>query len=182
MRQTAFALVGLLLTANLLHAHLHDDVEQQALLSIGLDRATLEIRIIPSFDEGATVFAHLDSDADGTVSADEASSFGIEILSRSNLVVNDLPVDLGNLRIIVPQASQISSGQGVISVTTNANFPALNGARTSVHFEITYAELSNSWFIQPFFFADLNRTFSMDTLVRSSDGTRVDLTFIWNEQ
>lgn len=172
-----FVLAVLLFAGHSAQSHPHDDVEQQALLSVGLDTATLEVRIVPSFDEGAQIFDHLDLDGSGDISVDEATAFGKRVLEHAVLTVEGSPVDLGNLRVAIPDRGQVSSGLGLITVTSEGTYPALNGETARIAFEITYEDLSHDWFVQPFFFPDLNSALKLDDLERSSAGHHVALRF-----
>lgn len=166
-------LFALFLLAGPLAAHPHSKVEQQAILSIGLNRAVLSIRIVPSYDEGAAIFAHLDQDEDGEVSETEAMLFGDALIAKTEFVVDGTEVAFGYLSVKVPDAKIVATGEGMIEVRAEARFPELKSAEPVIRFLIGYEDLSHHWFTQPFNFGDLADAFPHQSIERSEDGTRL---------
>ncbi|MGI9250282.1 MAG: hypothetical protein ACR2PR_03685 [Pseudohongiellaceae bacterium] len=177
MKRSTFTLLSLFLfvNANTAQAHPHNDVEQQALISIGWDSLALEIRIVPSLDEGAAIYAHIDSNGDGLVSDSEAAVFGAQVLSKARLEVGGDEISLGNPNVLIPNKESVSAGLAVIKIDADASFPPITNARHTVAFEITYEEFSQDWFIQPFFYAPLMEQPTKPSVHRSASGHRVEI-------
>ena len=170
-------MASLVLLAGVATAHPHKDVEQQALVSVGLDVVSLEVRIVPSFEEGAAIFAHIDSDANGVVSADEAAKFGAEVIEKTVLKVDGWRIAFSSPRVAVPTSEWVAAGLGVIEVDADAAFDFTSTPDHSVAFEIAYENLAHTWFVQPFFYADLMATMSLQSLERAVAGSRVEILF-----
>lgn len=163
-------LVAPLLLAGPLSAHPHSKVEQQAMLSIGLDQAVLNIRIVPSYDEGSAIFAHIDLDGDGKVSATEATQFGEEVLAATELIIDETTATFDNRLVTVPDFQFVAAGEGVIEVKANTRFRKLDSAKHVIGLSVRYEGLSHDWFIQPFFFGNLSEAFPKQGIDRSENG------------
>ena len=75
-------------------AHPHQDIDQQVLLSVGTGEVTVQIRIAPSFTEGAAIFAHIDTDGDGVASESETRAFGRDVIAGAALTQTTSTVSL----------------------------------------------------------------------------------------
>lgn len=105
-------LLALLLLTGPLAAHPHTKVEQQAILSIGLERAAIRIRILPSYDEGAEIFAHIDLDGDGKVPEAEVLHFAEEVASETGWPLMEArpPSTIWRLQCRIHMASYPATG------------------------------------------------------------------------
>ena len=108
-------------------AHPHDDVEQQALLSIGLDKAALQIKIVPSYIEGAAIYSHIDRNDDGLVSEEEAANFSSDVISKTKFQLNGNEISLSNISVSVPSKQTVSGGLAIIEINADTSFPGRKG-------------------------------------------------------
>jgi hypothetical protein len=170
------AVAGLLAFSGMAGAHPHSYVDQQALIFVGLDALDLTIRIVPSFEDGAAIFAHIDSDGNGFVSDREATAFGAAVVAKAELEVDGREVTLLNALATVPSIEQLAAGGGVIEVEAQASFALGSGGKHRLVFGIAYEDLSHDWFIQPFFYRGLVDTGS-PVVQRTDTGNRVGIVF-----
>lgn len=173
MIRAPFAIAVLSATCLAAQAHPHRYVEQQALLYVGLDSVDVTIRIVPSFVEGAAIFARIDSDGNGLVSDEEATAFGLEVLARSRLDVDGLSVPWSGVAANVPARHLIAAGSGVIEIELSAPYRLARGQDHRIDFEVAYDELSHDWFVQPYFYESLVEATSSRTVERTDDVHRV---------
>jgi hypothetical protein len=159
-------------------AHPHKDVDQQVLLSVGTGKISVQIRIAPSYNDGAAIFAHIDTDGDGVISAPEGRGFGLEVISSSVLNVDGVRFEFGEPRVSVPEIEWLSAGLGLIEVDATAAVNLTARSHHSVDFEISYQELAHEWFLQPFYYPDLMRLLPSQAIERSPSGDRVEI-LLW---
>jgi len=177
VRVILLVVAGLLALVSATLAHPHRYVDQQAHLSVGVDVADLTIRIVPSFEEGAEIFAHVDLDGDGTVTDEEAASFASEVVSKATLTVDSRNILFDDATAIVPDADRVAAGSAVIEVKASASFALTNAKDHQVVFDITYDDFSHEWFIQPFFYANLVKATTLPRVKRSETRNHVIIFF-----
>lgn len=170
------AVAGLLAFSGMAGAHPHSYVDQQALIFVGLDALDLTIRIVPSFEDGAAIFAHIDSDGNGFVSDREAATFGAAVVAKAKLEVDGRKVTLLNSITTVPSMQRVAAGGGVIEVEAQASFALGIGGEHRLVFGIAYEDLSHDWFIQPFFYRGLVEA-SSPVVERTDASNRVGIRF-----
>ena len=168
-------LLPLILLVGPVAAHPHTKVEQQAMLSIGLDRASLSIRIVPSYDEGAAILAYIDKNEDGVISQAEETLFGQAVLSQTRLTVDRSEVALSGLSVAIPDAAEIASGSGIIEINAEARYQKLTGQAHSIALTVSYEDLSHDWFVQPFFYKDLHNSYPEMEVSRSNDRLHTEI-------
>ena len=154
-------------------AHPHKDVDQQVHLAIGASEVIVQVRIAPSFVDGAAIFALIDVDSDGIVSETEASRFGFMVISSATLRLDGARVDLGMPEVSVPTQGSASAGFGLIEVAAVAAIDVADRAAHEIDFEISYGDISHEWFIQPFYFPELTAARTVPIIERSSSGERI---------
>ena len=154
-------------------AHPHQDIDQQVLLSVGTGEVTIQIRIAPSFTDGAAIFAHIDTDADGAISESEADAFGAEVIANAALKVDGRRFAFNAPRVAVPALEWVAAGVGLIEVDATAAINLTAVERHRVDFEISYDDLAHEWFVQPFYFPELMSALPSQAVERSSSGSHV---------
>lgn len=159
------------------YAHPHDDVVQQALLSIGMDKVILSVRIVPSHDEGAAIYAHIDTNKDGVVSTNESNAFAMAVFSKMKLSIDGKPSALKVKSTDVPNYGYVAAGLGVIEIKGNAKIAMAADKKHKLIFETHYEMFTQEWLIQPFFYANLNNSFSGKEIQRSETGKYVEVMF-----
>lgn len=158
-------------------AHPHEDIDQQVLLSVGTDEVIVQIRIAPSYTDGAAIFAHIDTDADGAISESEADAFGADVIASAALKVDGRRFAFNAPRVSVPALEWVAAGIGLIEVDATAAVNLTAVARHRVDFEISYEDLAHEWFVQPFYFPELISALPSQSIERSASGNRVRIAF-----
>lgn len=158
-------------------AHPHKDIDQQVLLSVGPGEVIVQVRIAPSFTEGAAIFAHIDADGDGAVSESEADAFGADVIANAALKVDGRRFPFNAPRVSVPALEWVAAGLGLIEVDATAAVNLTAVERHRVDFEISYADLAHEWFVQPFYFPELMSALPSQSIERSAAGNRVRIAF-----
>ena len=173
MWRSVVATLALIPLSSGVGAHPHSYVDQQVQLSLGLDVLDATFVIVPSAEEGEAIFAHLDTDADGTISPRETSDFGAAVLDGTRLEVDRQAVELSEPVVDVAEAEEIRAGTGAITVTASAPLDLAPDSAHQVVFEVTYGEFSHEWFVQPFYYPDFVQAFEIPVLERSPEGQQV---------
>ena len=151
MTPRAFTLGGVLaLASTSLLAHPHSDVDQQVALTLAPDHIAAEVLIVPSVTAGPDILSRIDSDGNGTLSAQESEAFARDVLQQSSLSVGGSAAALELTEVFVsePEALQAGLGAIVISARTEASTP--NATLGTVGLEMRFQEFSHDWFIQPY--------------------------------
>ena len=172
-RSAVVATLALISLSSGLGAHPHSYVDQQVQLSMGLDVIDVTMIIVPSAEEGAAIFAHLDSGADGILSPQEATDFGAALINGMRLEVDGQVVGLSEPVAEVAEAEEIRAGTGAIRVKATAPVSLAPDSAHQVVFDVTYGEFSHEWFVQPFYHPDLIKAFENPALERSPEGDQV---------
>ena len=154
MKQRFIGLALLVVPAAIL-AHPHARVDQQAQMSISRSEIMISFRVIPSTQDGAHMFDHLDTDSNGVISNREKTAFGSSLIANSHLTVDGGAIRLRLLDVEVPARAKLRKGQGLISVRGRALASLPAGREHKVAFQIDDRQFAKGWFIQPFYHPDL---------------------------
>lgn len=168
---------SLLVVSGAAQAHPHDHVEQQALLSIGLDRVVLQVRIVPSYIEGAAIYAHIDDDGDGHVSDDEAAAFAENVISKTRMTLDANEIAFEPPSVKMPDRKSVSSGLGVIEVDAKTSIELTATETHILAFDIAFEAFSHDWFVQPFFFESLDKAVPSKSVERSESSHGIAIAF-----
>jgi len=160
-------------TTSVASAHPHENVDQQVHLAIGSDRVVAQVRIAPSYTDGAAIFARIDIDGDGVVSEAEATRFGVDVITDAALSLNGTAVRLRMGAVSVPTRDMAAAGFGVIEIEAVAAIRVADDSTQEIGFEIAYAEIAHDWFIQPFYFAELMTARAVPAIERVPSGDRI---------
>ena len=169
------ALVALAAAAGGAGAHPHTYVDQQVLISIGVETLHAAVVIVPSIEDGASIHDHLDTDGDGAVSPEEAARFGAAVAAAMRLEVDGAARAFGDPVVSVSDASLIRAGSGEIRVEATAAIDLAPRDPHHIAFAITFDAIAHDWFVQPFYHADLSGTFSGPRLNRSAEGDAISV-------
>ena len=112
----------------------------------------------------------------GLVSDREASNFGRSILEDVTILVDGEQVSFFTPVVSIPDLQSINSGFGMIELETSVDIQLTDQRQHKLSFAIGYQEFANDWFIQPFYFPDLNETIPNKRLERSHTDHSVMLT------
>lgn len=158
-------------------AHPHAVVDQQALLSLGPGVADLTIRVVPSFVEGAAIFAHIDADSDGSVSEEERAAFALAVIERTRLEVDGISVGFDYVNAGIPGYRLAAAGAGVIEIVAAARFSLGDGGAHRVTFAIDYDDFSPDWQVQPYYYPDFVAAMSSPSVERTQGSNQVAIAF-----
>ena len=156
-------------------AHPHEDIDQQVLLSVGTGEVIVQIRIAPSYLDGAAIFAHIDADGDGLVSVSEAEDFGSDVMAHATLSVDGRRFDFDAPEVSVPAREWVAAGVGLIEIDAAAAINIAAPSRHRVVFGMGYDDFAHDWFIQPFYYRELMLALPEQSIGRSSSGDRIEI-------
>ena len=152
-------------------AHPHGDADRIAQVSLGLDRASLTLALMPGVDDGGAIFDHLDLNGDGTLDAEEGAAMAVALLAATGVVVDGEAMPLTGAATVLPERSDVVAGTGAVVVEAGTEFPRL--ATGDQKFPVT---MEPDWFIQPYYFEDLTEAADTPDLGRDDDGVAVSFT------
>lgn len=158
-------------------AHPHQYIDQQVQLTVGLETVELTVVIVPSIQDAAAMFAHIDGDGDGAVSLTELQSFGAEVLAGAELTVDDRTLVFTQAVVAVPDAAEVATGTAAITVTASTDVRLAERGAHRVDFVMSYGVFSHNWFVQPFFFPDLLKNTRSPSVDRTADDGTVVIRF-----
>ena len=144
-----------LIAAPQLAAHPHVQIEQQAHLSLGRTRAVVTYHLIPPQNGGAHLFDHIDTNGDGALNAAEKLAFAKAVTGQSTLVADKAKVPLTVTHYAFPDRATMVKHGGVIKVRGSAQLTLNAGQRHRVSFAVGYTKFSKRWFVQPFYYPDV---------------------------
>ena len=158
------------------YAHPHTDVDQQILMTFGVDQAALTYVIVPSISAGPDVVALIDTDQNGDISTAEADAFAADITAATVIMVNGERADIANAFAILPPVENIESATAPITIKATVPLPFAQSGDTIVTAESTYDAISHDWFIQPFYSRELTGLTGMPTLTRHDATIEISVT------
>jgi hypothetical protein len=114
----------LLALPTLASAHILDEYEQATRIALAPDHVTLKLRLTPGVEIASQVFALIDTNKDGQVSAAEGRAYGQRWLSTATLKVDGRSPTLTLLRAEVPSLSEMKTGEAPIYLEFTAKVAA----------------------------------------------------------
>jgi hypothetical protein len=143
-RVVSLAVLGVCLSAPApAAAHRLDEYLQATRLSIDTGRVDLEIDLTAGVAVAPRVFAWIDADHDGRISAAEGEAYARELLGSVRLSVDHRPMPITLVEIRVPPFRDMSLGVGTIQVRATARFPTLGPGRHQVVYVNTHRSESS---------------------------------------
>lgn len=139
--------LALLLLAGPAFAHPHHYTDQQVSLTLGPDGVRAEISIMPSDLKGAEIFAALDADGDGTLSAAEMQALAAGVLAATRLRVDGASLPLALAGVNTPARPEMAAGHAIISI--RAESPHVPATGEVLEFSIAYDRFDPAWSVQP---------------------------------
>lgn len=130
-------------------AHVDHDLDQQAFLTIDPELLSVMVVISASSVEGPEVFAELDLDSDGVISADEAQALGADILAATRLVIDGEEQPLVITDIKIPDAEEMAAGGSPVLLISDID---LGGGSLphDVSLSVTFHQFGLDWYTQPY--------------------------------
>jgi hypothetical protein len=158
-------------------AHPHRYIDQQVQLSVGIEAVDMTVVIVPSTQDGAAMYSHIDSDGDGVVSDQEAQAFGADVLAATELTVDGRAFVFAPADVKVPEADAVAKGTAAIIVNASAHVSLAGREAHRLDFGISYEAFSHDWFVQPFIHPDLLENTSSPSVDRTGGEGKVVIRF-----
>lgn len=136
-------------------AHPHMQTDQQAHLSLGLSKVSVELHLLPSAQGRKHMFDHIDRNGNKALEEAEWDAFGTSILKKSRLSVDGRIVQLKLDKGEFEKTATVRSGNGPIRLKASARLALDVGRQHEVSFSMGYGVFSRNWHIQPYFFPDV---------------------------
>ncbi len=124
-----FALAGLAQPAR---AHRLDEYLQATKVSIGRDHVRIDLDLTPGVAVFGRVFANIDRDYDGEVSAAEQQAYALQVADDLSLTVDGKTATLRLSAFKYPDLAEMREGQGTIALQFDSDVPAGNHNRVLV--------------------------------------------------
>lgn len=156
-------------------AHPHNNVAQHVLLSMYPEKTVVKIRIVPSREEGHSVYSHIDADKNGKISTKEAEQFGREVIREATLVVNGRKVAITKPKVTIPSLEKLNRGFGLIEVVSEASLKFEDGVDSKIVFEMAYQKIAHVWFVQPFLSTELIDGRKPESVSRTKQGRKLEM-------
>jgi hypothetical protein len=109
-----------------LSAHRLDEYLQAARLAIDPGRVQIELDLTPGVAVAEAIFADIDRDRDGSMSAEEQRAYGSVVLSALKLQVDGRPLRMQLSASSFPDAGAMRRGEGTIRIQSAATLPRLS--------------------------------------------------------
>jgi hypothetical protein len=104
-------------------AHRLDEYLQATRISLELERVGVELNLTPGAAVADHIFAGIDQDRNGTISADEAAAYARLVITSLTLSVDGRACELKVDGYTFPQLADMRSGEGIIRLRASAKFP-----------------------------------------------------------
>ncbi|WP_162197181.1 DUF1007 family protein [Loktanella sp. S4079] len=138
------------LSGGALWAHPHTQVDQQVALTLAQDRVMVEAIIVPSIEAGADVWAMIDQNGDGQISATEVNQFAQGVIDATELLIDGAPVSLNLTAATVSEMAQTVAGLGQIVIRASTDTGQFTAQPSNVSFAINYETIAHDWYVQPY--------------------------------
>jgi hypothetical protein len=135
MREKVFiAVIAILLIfAPAASAHRLDEYLQATRLSLAADQIGVEIDLTPGVDVAQMVFALINTDHDGRISASEAERYAHQVVRETILEIDGNRSQLAVLKYEFPTFQEMSAGEGVIRIYARAGWRGAPGVHRLVY-------------------------------------------------
>jgi hypothetical protein len=135
MTRLSLAAAGLVLAMPAsLFAHRLDEYLQATRVSLSRSQITLELELTPGVDVASAIVALLDRDGDGTISRQEAGTYGTAVLKDVVLQVDGRPVPLTLTRVEIPSTDEMRDGVGTIQLRAFGSGRLVVPGRSQLYF------------------------------------------------
>jgi hypothetical protein len=128
-RAAAAVLLSSALGARPAHAHRLDEYLQATTLSVARDRVRGQLRLAPGVAVAPDVLAHIDSNADGVLSASEQRAYAERALADLSLAVDGARVRPRLVAWRYADVAQMRDGMGEIVIDFEGDVPPGGGGR-----------------------------------------------------
>jgi hypothetical protein len=133
-RKTLFTFIGMLLTfAPVASAHRLDEYLQATRLSLAANQVGVEVDLTPGVDVAPMIFALINTDHDGRISALEAETYANQVVRETVLEIDGKRSQLAVLRYEFPSFQEMRAGEGMIRIYARAVWRGSPGAHRLVY-------------------------------------------------
>lgn len=108
-----------------LQGHRLDEYLQTTFITVEPNRVDLDLSLTPGINLAAGLFATLDRDQDGTVSAREADTYAREVSTALSLELDDTPQSLTVVQHQFPSREDLLTGRALLRIRFRAEFPPM---------------------------------------------------------
>src|SRR5215467_13119816 len=114
-------------------AHRLDEYLQATRLSLAANQIGVEIDLTPGVDVAQMIFALINTDHDGRISASEAEKYANQVLRETTLEIDGNRSQLALMKYEFPSFQEMSAGEGVIRIFARAIWRGSVGAHRLVY-------------------------------------------------
>src|SRR5882672_11210400 len=133
-KKTLFGFAGILLIfAPAVSAHRLDEYLQATRLSITANQVGVEIDLTPGVDVAPMIFALINTDHDGRISASEGEKYARTVVQETVLEIDGHRSRLGLLNYEFPTFQEMNAGEGVIRIYARAIWGGVPGSHRLVY-------------------------------------------------
>jgi hypothetical protein len=105
-------------------AHRLDEYLQAARIDIGDGRVEVELSLTPGAAVAGTIFADIDRDRDGSLSAGEQEAYTASVLGSISLEADGQPLNVRPISSSFPGVDAVRRGEGTIRLRSDAVLPS----------------------------------------------------------
>jgi hypothetical protein len=118
-------LAATLVAGAALHAHRLDEYLQAARISVGPDRARVELELTAGTAVADAVLADLDRDRSGTISTQEAAAYAADVRDAVTVEIDGARVAVDVVDTRMPEIEAVRRGEGAMHIDLAAMLPPL---------------------------------------------------------
>ena len=132
--RTLISVAGfLLMFARGASAHRLDQYLQATRLSLAANQVGVEIDLTPGVDVAPAIFALINTDHDGQISASEGEKYANEVVKETILEIDGHPARLDLLTFEFPSFPEMAAGEGTIRIHARARWSGTAGEHLLVY-------------------------------------------------
>ncbi|PQO41612.1 hypothetical protein C5Y93_31390 [Blastopirellula marina] len=139
--------VLLLATWQTATGHQLDEYLQATLIDISPDEVRLYVNLTPGVEIADHVIDHIDSNADGKISGDEANSYATAFPKVLNATLDGKKLALQVEEFQVPEMAELETGWGVIQIELSASLPILASGEHHLQFSNHHEQHLSSYLL-----------------------------------
>ena len=132
-QKTLLGFIAIFLMVAQASAHRLDEYLQATRLSLAANQIGVEIDLTPGVDVAQMVFALINTDHDGRISASEAEKYANQVLRETTLDIDGNRSQLAVLTYEFPSFQEMSAGEGVIRIFARAIWRGSPGTHRLVY-------------------------------------------------
>ena len=131
--------------------------------------------LIPPEGGGAHMFDHIDINGDHILNSAEKLAFAKAVAGQSNLTADGARIPLAVTHYTFPNRAMMAAQGGTIKLRAVGKLALNTGKRHRVSFDVGYTKFAKRWFVQPFYYTDIQP--AKPVLTRPRDSNAVVIAF-----